>query len=165
MLIDSIMEYDEALRKALEKIPGPPSIEITKKRHEDGSYAIDECLYYGYYILGPDEDPAYCCRSDEWVAWMLDHQAERRVDETTIVLANGLGFVVSTIFLGVGHGPSDDGPLLWETMVFALDNLDDIEECGGSRTSVYQRRCGGGRGEAEAMHKVTAWNVEKGLIP
>jgi hypothetical protein len=82
----------------------------------------------------------------EWGRW-FEH-ADRRVDQTT--LPNGKQ--VSTVFLGINHRFSSEGPpLLFETMVFAPGGSIDVD-C--VRTSTWD--------EAQAMHDEL---VQKHLKP
>lgn len=70
----------------------------------------------------------------EWAAWF--EEADRRVAYTEVGHAR-----ISTVFLGLNHRYSGDGPpILWETMVFGGD-LDQEQD-----------RCAGSREQAEAMH-------------
>jgi hypothetical protein len=49
---------------------------------------------------------------------------------------------VSTVFLGLDHSFSEDGPpILWETMVFGGELDQETDRCSGTRE------------QAEAMHK------------
>ncbi len=87
------------------------------------------------YILNESGEPVKEPNLRKWAIWF--ETANRRVDET--ICENGR---ISTVFLGLDHNYSDEGPpILWETMVFggALDQEQD--------------RCSGNREQAEAMHE------------
>jgi hypothetical protein len=70
-----------------------------------------------------------------WARWFGSR--ERVVAQETI----GQN-MVSTIFLGIDHSFTDEGPpILWETMTF------------GAKLNQHQLRCAGSREQAEAMHE------------
>lgn len=72
----------------------------------------------------------------EWGAWFGDHWQERVVGRTVVGALR-----VSTVFSGFDLCPwKDDGPYLFETMIF--DDIDDT----------YQKRCRT-YAEAVAMHE------------
>lgn len=80
----------------------------------------------------------------EWAAFM--GRDDRVIGSTKVG-----GFHVSTVFLGLDHNFSGTGPpVLWETMVFDDGGLADFE----------QKRCAGGRDQAEEMHLRTVREVE-----
>ncbi len=68
--------------------------------------------------------PVLCQDILEWSMWFEGNLQERIVEQTT---AGDL--FVSTVFLGLDHSYSEDGPpLIYETMVFnkAIDKSDDL---------------------------------------
>lgn len=70
-----------------------------------------------------------------WAKWF--GTAERIVFHETIAQNR-----ISTIFLGIDHGPLGDGPpILWETMTF------------GAKLDQEMLRCAGSKEQAEAMHE------------
>lgn len=72
-----------------------------------------------------------------WANWMAE---ARRRDLLQVAVAHLDEILVSTVFLGLDHRFSDDGPpLLFETMIF------------GGEHDQYQARCSTWD-EAEAMH-------------
>lgn len=79
--------------------------------------------------------------------WTKRDEQNRRVDYTTM---SGDVFV-STVFLGLDHSFSDEGPpVLFETMVLGLDDA-----------KIYQTRCSTWD-EAVAMHEAAlAWAKER----
>lgn len=65
-----------------------------------------------FYILDADNEPI-AVDMDAWARWF--ETAERHVAFTVVAP----GVEVSTVFLGLDHNYSDEGPpILWETMVF-----------------------------------------------
>lgn len=71
-----------------------------------------------------------------WAKWF--GTAERMVYQETIAQNR-----ISTIFLGIDHGPmnGDGPPILWETMTF------------GAKLDNEMLRCAGTKEQAEAMHE------------
>ncbi len=83
-----------------------------------------------YYILESDREIRGTNDVLEWAAWFEDFE-NRRIDVTK--LPNDVR--VSTVFLGVDHNFTEDGPpLIFETMVFggehdgACERYSDIKE-------------------------------------
>lgn len=92
----------------------------------------------GLYVLDEDGNPRATEDSREWGEMF---KGERHVAKTEIELAGQKG-LVSTVFLGIDHNYSGEGPpLLFETMVFLGDGNDD-DYCDRHAT----------RAEAEAGH-------------
>lgn len=86
------------------------------------------------YILDDQGEPVPEPDLMKWGEWLAtDHR---------YICFERLGAVrLSTIFLGLDHSFSADGPpVLWETMIF------------GGRLDHTQARCPGSREQAEAMH-------------
>ena len=75
----------------------------------------------------------------EWGKFM--ENAKRHVGDETID-----GIRISTVFLGLDHNFSDEGPaVLWESMLFCKEGNHPLHnDC---------LRCSGSREQAEAMHK------------
>ena len=87
-----------------------------------------------YYMLDKNDKPVAEPDLLTWARWF--EKAERHVADETIGDSR-----VSTVFLGLDHRYSSDGPsILWETMVF------------GGKLDHEQDRCAGQREQAEAMH-------------
>lgn len=87
-----------------------------------------------FYILNEKGIPEACPSLKRWGRWF--QTADRKIARTDI----GETFV-STVFLGLDHNFTGDGPaILWETMVFRNGE-------GG-----LMKRCAGSREQAEAMH-------------
>lgn len=90
----------------------------------------------GLYILDASGKPVPEPDLDKWATWceMFEH---RRVANENIG-----GVCISTVFLGLDHNHSRQGPpILWETMAF------------GGHLDQAQMRCAGSREQAEAMHR------------
>lgn len=88
-----------------------------------------------YYILNESGQPVLTGNLDKWAAWFQNTETRR------IAFDEIEGVQVSTVFLGLDHSFSDEGPpVLWETMVF------------GGPMDEHQERCAGSREQAEAMH-------------
>jgi len=87
------------------------------------------------YILDENGKPTIEHDMMKWAKWVQESESRR-------VGLEKIGDVkVSTVFLGIDHNFSKDGPpVLWETMVFGGDKDQEME------------RCSGGREQAEAMH-------------
>lgn len=97
-----------------------------------------------HYILGKDKQVVPASLMD-WATFM--ERADRTVGKTSVS-----GFEVSTVFLGLDHNFSGEGPpVLWETMVFSE----------GGRADFDCRRCAGSIEQAEAMHEEVARQVEQ----
>lgn len=86
------------------------------------------------YILDARGEPVTESDVIKWAQWF--EKAERHVGNDWIGEQR-----VSTVFLGLDHSFHEGIPILWETMVF------------NGPLNFYQRRCGGSREQAEAMHK------------
>jgi len=68
----------------------------------------------GKYILDTDGNPVEEPDLEAWGRWM-EQEGVRRVANTVL----GNAKIVSTVFLGLDHSFSDEGPpILFETMVF-----------------------------------------------
>jgi hypothetical protein len=73
---------------------------------------------FGKYIL-VDNVPTKCEDPLEWAKWMEAHNADRIVKRTTFSLEGEEDILVSTVFLGLDHSFTGEGPaLLYETMIF-----------------------------------------------
>lgn len=91
----------------------------------------------GKYILN-GRTPIPCIELVTWGLWYENNKEKTRVAETVVKDKR-----VSTVFLGLDHRLSDNGPpILFETMVFPLENYTD-ERC--ERYCTWE--------EAEAGHK------------
>lgn len=95
-----------------------------------------------YYVLnGKKVEPATLF---DWAVFM--GHADRSVAQTIVQ-----GFIVSTVFLGLDHRFSGEGPpILWETMVFDQD---------GPARDFMSDRCAGSWEQAEAMHEKAVASV------
>ena len=90
------------------------------------------------YILDDKGEPL-ALKIDQAEQWGKFMDSERHVSDETI---NGVR--ISTVFLGIDHGFSLEGPpILWESMCF----------CNGHELDTTMMRCSGSREQAEAMHK------------
>lgn len=118
----------------------------------------------GYWIL-KDKKPVKVDTVEEWGV-MFENTDGRRVAQDTVG-----DFWISTVFLGMDHNFSSDGPpLLFETMVFdqsckrplrlRKDSGEEIESIG---EDVYQNRYATWE-EAEAGHKEAVEMVKSGEI-
>lgn len=84
----------------------------------------------------------------EWALFM-----ERRDDVRVVARTDVGGFHISTVFIGLDHNFSPDGPpVLWETMVFDDQN---------GRADFEQVRCAGSWDQAEEMHRRMVEQVEQ----
>ncbi len=81
-----------------------------------------------FYILDGEQRPVKVEGPDavlEWGRWFEVADEERRV-----ALDEVGGACISTVFLGLDHNWSDDGPpILYETMIFAHGTDLDQETC------------------------------------
>jgi hypothetical protein len=76
------------------------------------------------YILNEDGNPVHVDDCMEWARWY--EKADRKVAKDTLPS----GLLVSTVFLGIDHGFSDNPdvpPILFETMVFMPGSYDELE--------------------------------------
>lgn len=74
----------------------------------------------GHYILDGDGNHVECSLM-EWAEWM-ENPANRVVQQN-----NTPNYMVSTVFLGLNHSWSDEGPpILFETMVFPRTEDSDV---------------------------------------
>jgi hypothetical protein len=71
-----------------------------------------------HYIL-QDGQPVKTENLREWAHWFEKCGEERIVARDEIE-----GITVSTVFLALDHGLNSDSPILWETMIFAVDHPD-----------------------------------------
>ena len=75
-----------------------------------------------HYILDANNHPKQVGDLIEWAKW-YSNEAARRVGSDT----DG-EFTVSTVFLGLDHRFGSQGPpVLWETMVFGIENEEPCE--------------------------------------
>lgn len=97
------------------------------------------------YTLDDHGRPVACADALTWAKWMqtADRHVAQDMDEGD---ESGARTRVSTIFLGIDHGYSNDlPPLLWETMVFGgvLDRTQDrycsLEEAIAGHQAVCAR--------------------------
>jgi hypothetical protein len=94
------------------------------------------------YVLDEHGNPR---REDDvhaWSAWHSKDEQRRSVRRDTFE-RDGRDITVSTVFLGIDHSFGDGQPVLWETMVFGLDD-DDHDDHQYRFTS---------RDEAVAVHE------------
>jgi hypothetical protein len=78
-------------------------------------------LALGHYILNENGDPVECTDLLEWARWF--ETKERIVSQNTICEVPRIW--VSTVFLGLDHNFSDEGPpVLFETMIFIDKSVD-----------------------------------------
>ena len=90
-----------------------------------------------HYILNEAGEPV---PEPDLMTWAKAFETmERKVKQEYV----GPELWVSTVFLGLDHNYTEEGPpILWETMVFRKD-YDDVE----------MDRCSGSREQALAMHE------------
>jgi len=97
----------------------------------------------GTYVLNANGKPVPEPDMMKWAIWYEDAK-ERIIAKTELD-----GVLISTIFLGLDHNFSENGPpVLWETMVFGGPLNRDASRCAGSRE------------QAEAMHQEFVERVE-----
>ena len=78
----------------------------------------------GHWILD-DEHNVVACDMMEWVKWFDNDPQKKVVKQTTL----DDGRWVSTVFLGLDHNYSDDGPpILFETMIFPGESKAELIE-------------------------------------
>ena len=70
-----------------------------------------------YYILDENGDPQMVEELLEWATWFESSGEKRRIALTQVGR-----FSVSTVFLALNHAFDDGIPLLYETMIFDMDN-------------------------------------------
>lgn len=76
----------------------------------------------GYYILNEAGEPEQVFDVVTWARWMEAHRDRKRVAYDTLTS----GTRISTVFLGLDHNYSGEGPpVLWETMIFGGPHDDD----------------------------------------
>lgn len=76
----------------------------------------------------------------EWARWLETHHDERVVEKTALLHPKHGSVLISTVFLGLDHNFTQEGPpLIFETMIF------------GGKLDQYQDRCSTWD-EAIAMH-------------
>jgi hypothetical protein len=86
------------------------------------------------YILDDHGNPKPCDNLIRWGEWFGTHK--RIVKQEKVG-----GSEVSTVFLGLDHNFSDEGPpVVWETMVFGGELDQEMDRCSGNKE------------QAEAMH-------------
>jgi len=70
-----------------------------------------------FYVLDEDKNPVPCDDTKEWVRFM--ENLENKVVRKTTIENEIENIEVSTVFLGIDHSFSSDGPpILFETMIF-----------------------------------------------
>ncbi len=92
------------------------------------------------YILDDNGEPVSEADFMTWVKWIESCGDKRIVKRERIGSAR-----VSTVFLGMDHGCGGGPPILWETMIFGVNPLEQD-----------QWRCSGSREQALAMHAKVA---------
>lgn len=97
-----------------------------------------------WYKLNPDKTVETCTLEES----AMDHNKNRIVMQETLV-----GCLVSTIFLGFDHRYDDGPPILFETMLFYENDMEE-----------YQKRCST-YAEALVMHQKAKDYVMKTLAP
>jgi len=95
----------------------------------------------GLYVLDQNGEPVAEPDPQVWADWFF--QSKIKEPKLSIVRRSKIGkAIVSTVFIGVDHNFSEDGPpILWESMVF------------GGPFDHQSTRCSGSREQAEAMHE------------
>jgi hypothetical protein len=85
-----------------------------------------------YYVLDEHGEPCPEDDLEKWGKWFMTD--ERRVVRRNTFERVGKEITVSTVFLGSDHNFGACGaPVLWELMVFGLDDDDEIQERFTSR--------------------------------
>jgi hypothetical protein len=88
------------------------------------------------YILDENHNPVPCNDPIIWGQWMeKDFNSTKRVAEDFVGEKR-----ISTVFLGMDHSFGQGPPLLFETMVFPLDSLQDeiCERCSTWDEAIIQ---------------------------
>lgn len=84
-----------------------------------------------YYKTDDAGEPVKCDETLEWGRWM--ETAIRHVGKDDVDTPTGPARV-STVFLGIDHNFSREGPpVLWETMVFGVEKYAEFQDRYTSR--------------------------------
>lgn len=88
------------------------------------------------YILDSTRKVIPCDNLIKWATWF--ETADRKVGETVFKDST-----ISTIFLGMDHdfGFSNDGPVLWETLVFGGPLDGEMDRCSGEEINATDMHC------------------------
>ncbi len=110
------------------------------------------------YILDENGEPKIERDTDRWMEWMRANHSQEVLQVALTEVREGLE--VSTVFLWFGiHFLTDETPRVWETMIF------DAKE---GPLNNFQRRCGGSREQAQAMHaqavRMAEYYVAEGVV-
>jgi len=90
--------------------------------------------WIGSYILDEDNNPVPV-DTLEWAKWLEQNRTRKIVKQTT--LPNGKW--VSTVFLGLDHNYSENGPpLLFETTIFVFASDGKLDEEYMERYSTWE---------------------------
>jgi hypothetical protein len=93
------------------------------------------------YILNDQGEPMPEPDIEKWSAWFEEASRTEGPKSRIVDRTDFPGGWVSTVFLGLDHNWSGEGPpILWESMIF------------GSSLDQEQDRCSGSREQAHAMH-------------
>lgn len=76
-----------------------------------------------YYILDEFGNPVEESDILKWGKWFSENNERRVIRKTKIDNGN---IVVSTVFLGINHNFRDGEPLIFETMVFCINELNPM---------------------------------------
>lgn len=99
-----------------------------------------------YYILNADNQPVRCPNCRSYTEWVRLNEGWSVVQQEDIPSAGGT-VRVSTVFLGIDHNHSREGPpILWETMIFG-STLD-------GESQRYSSHADAVRGHAEMVSAV-----------
>ena len=99
------------------------------------------------YILDKHNKPKLCEDTLKWAAWFETHDRTVLVDDITSKI------YVSTVFLGIDHNFSGDGPpILWESMIFNGARNGYSERYSSKKAALvgHERVVAIARGEHEA---------------
>lgn len=114
-----------------------------------------ERQFMGRYVL--DEEGRAVAEPDrhKWADWMRD--VDRRVEERTQIGE----WLVSTVFLGIDHNWSGEGPpVLWETMIFRQPPGQPVALENGSWAERYSDRYTSLAAAREGHETACAWARE-----
>lgn len=74
------------------------------------------------YILDEAGNPVEEPNILAWAKWVGENQNQKHLRKTFF---NEQKIMVSTVFLGMNHAFDDGPPILWETMVFGIEEYCD----------------------------------------
>ncbi len=116
----------------------------------------------GRYVLADDGTPRRVEDDLEWTRWHAGADEVRRVAYDAV----GDGVVVSTVFLGLDHNHSGEGPpVLWETAVFAADHeVKSIHRYSDRESALAGHKIQSWRTEYQEILKAEDWDLRRSAL-